>query len=101
MNKVAIVTGGTRGIGREISQGLIADGYSVAAFYAGNDAAAKVFKEETGAVALKVDVADFLACEKAVAKVEKELGDISVLVNNAGITRDGMLHKCRMRIGIW
>lgn len=93
MNKVAIVTGGTRGIGKEISKGLIADGYSVAAFYAGNDAAAKAFKEETGGKAYKVDVADLEACEKAVAKVEKDLGAIGVLVNNAGITRDGMLHK--------
>jgi len=93
MNKVAIVTGGTRGIGKEISQGLIADGYKVAAFYASNDAAAKVFKEETGAMAVKVDVADLAACEKAAAKVEKELGGVGVLANNEGSTRDGMLHK--------
>ncbi|MCB1720941.1 MAG: acetoacetyl-CoA reductase [Rhodospirillales bacterium] len=93
MNKVAIVTGGTRGIGKEISEYLIAEGYQVAAFYADNDAAAKAFKEKTGAKAYKVDVADLAACEKAVAKVERELGPVGVLVNNAGITRDGMLHK--------
>lgn len=95
MSKVAIVTGGTRGIGLEISRALIQDGYKVAAFYAGNEEAAKAFKDEAKAkgMAVKVDVADFSKCEKAVAKVEKELGPVSVLVNNAGITRDGMLHK--------
>ncbi|MCB9983195.1 MAG: acetoacetyl-CoA reductase [Rhodospirillales bacterium] len=93
MNKVAIVTGGTRGIGKEISEGLIAEGYKIAAFYADNDAAAKAFKEKTEAKTYKVDVADLPACEKAVAKVERDLGPVGVLVNNAGITRDGMLHK--------
>lgn len=93
MEKVAIVTGGTRGIGLEISKRLIDDGYKVAAFYAGNDAAAKAFKDETGGMAVKVDVCDFEKCEAAAKKVAKELGPVTTLVNNAGITRDGMLHK--------
>ena len=93
MEKVAIVTGGTRGIGLEISKRLIDDGYKVAAFYAGNDAAAKAFKDETGGMAVKVDVCDFEKCEAAAKKVAKELGAVTTLVNNAGITRDGMLHK--------
>ena len=93
MNKVAIVTGGTRGIGLEISKSLIADGYKVAAFYAGNEEAAKAFEKNCKGMAVKVDVAQLDKCEKAVAKVEKALGGVSALVNNAGITRDGMLHK--------
>ena len=93
MEKVAIVTGGTRGIGLEISKRLIDDGYKVAAFYAGNDAAAIAFKDETGGMAVKVDVCDFEKCEAAAKKVAKELGAVTTLVNNAGITRDGMLHK--------
>lgn len=95
MSKVAIVTGGTRGIGLEISHALIKDGYKVAAFYAGNEDAAKDFEGEIKGKgkAYKVDVSDFAKCEKAAAKVTKDLGDIGILVNNAGITRDGMLHK--------
>ncbi len=93
MEKVAIVTGGTRGIGLEISKGLIAEGYKVAAIYAGNEKAAKAFSEETGGMAVKVNVADLGQCEAAVAKIEKKLGPVYLLVNNAGITRDGMLHK--------
>ncbi|MEZ5813731.1 MAG: acetoacetyl-CoA reductase [Alphaproteobacteria bacterium] len=93
MNKVAIVTGGTRGIGLEISKHLMKQGYKVAAFYAGNEEAAKAFEQEHRGMAVKVDVAQLDKCEKAVAKVEKALGSVSVLVNNAGITRDGMLHK--------
>ena len=93
MEKVAIVTGGTRGIGLEISRKLSAEGYKVAAFYAGNIEAAKAFEKELGGVSVKVDVADLEKCEKAVQKVEKDLGPVCVLVNNAGITRDGMLHK--------
>lgn len=93
MTKVAIVTGGTRGIGLEISKALIEDGFSIAALYAGNDAAAKAFKEETGQQAYKVDVTDYQSCESAVEKIKKKQGGIAVLVNNAGITRDGMLHK--------
>lgn len=91
--KLAIVTGGTRGIGRHISQSLIDDGYHVVAFYAGNEAAAKAFKAETGHDAYKVDVADLNACIAAVEKASKKYGAPAVLVNNAGITRDGMLHK--------
>jgi acetoacetyl-CoA reductase len=93
MSKVAIVTGGTRGIGKEISLKLIADGFDVAAIYAGNDKAAKAFKDETGASVYKVDVANLQACIEVVEKISKKQGDIAVLVNNAGITRDGMLHK--------
>lgn len=93
MEKVAVVTGGTRGIGLEISKALIAQGYKVAAIYAGNEAAAKAFKADTGHAAYKLDVSDFEACAKVMAKVEKELGPIYALVNNAGITRDGMMHK--------
>lgn len=90
---VAIVTGGTRGIGLEITKALTADGYKVAAVYHGNVEAAKSCEEETGAKAYKADVSDFDQCEKLIAKIEKDLGEINVLVNNAGITRDGMLHK--------
>lgn len=93
MEKIAIVTGGTRGIGFEISRILMGAGYKVAAFYAGNTDAAKIFEDELGGLAIKVDVADLNQCEKAVQKVEKVLGPVCVLVNNAGITRDGMLHK--------
>lgn len=91
--KLAIVTGGTRGIGLDISRALAAEGYDVAAIYAGNDAAAKAFKEETGQHAYKLDVTDLDACLATVEKIEKKHGAVSVLVNNAGITRDGMLHK--------
>ena len=91
--KVAIVTGGTRGIGLEISRELIAKGYHVAAIYAGNEAAAKAFKDETGHDAFKVDVSDLDACLAVAEKITKKLGAPAVLVNNAGITRDGMLHK--------
>jgi len=92
MSKVAIVTGGTRGIGLAISQGLIADGYRVAAAYRSNEEAAQKFRD-LGGYALQLDVSDFAACQTAVATIESDLGDVSVLVNNAGITRDGVLHK--------
>ncbi len=92
MTKVAIVTGGTRGIGLAISQGLIADGYKVAAAYRSNEEAAQKFRD-LGGYAIQFDVSDFEACQKAVETIESELGEISVLVNNAGITRDGVLHK--------
>jgi acetoacetyl-CoA reductase len=93
MTKVAIVTGGTRGIGRATSIALKEAGYSVAANYAGNDDAAKAFTEETGIQAFKWSVADYEACTQGVAEVEAALGPVSVLVNNAGITRDAFFHK--------
>lgn len=93
MNGVAVVTGGTRGIGYEISKALIADGYKVAAIYHGNEEAAQKFRQDTGQSAYKFDVADYEACEKGIAQIEQELGSVSVLVNNAGITKDATLHK--------
>jgi len=93
MARVAIVTGGTRGIGAAISTALKDKGCQVAATYAGNDEAASAFKNETGINVYKWDVGDFEACEAGIAQVEKDLGPVDILVNNAGITRDGMLHK--------
>ncbi len=93
MARVAIVTGGTRGIGAAISKALKDAGYSVAANYAGNDEAANAFKEETGIPVYKWSVADYDACVAGIAKVEADLGPVAVLVNNAGITRDTMFHK--------
>ena len=93
MARVAIVTGGTRGIGENVAIQLKERGYDVAATYFGNDEAANSFKERTGIKVYKFDVADYEACETAVAQIEKELGPVSVLVNNAGITRDSTLHK--------
>ncbi|GIK98914.1 MAG: beta-ketoacyl-ACP reductase [Alphaproteobacteria bacterium] len=93
MSRVAVVTGGTRGIGRAISEALKAAGYAVAANYAGNDAAAKAFQDETGIAVYKFDVGDYAACEAAVKKIAEELGPIDVLVNNAGITRDTTLQR--------
>lgn len=93
MEKVAVVTGGTRGIGRSISQSLLDDGYKVAAIYAGNEEAAQKFRDETGALAIQCNVADYESCESVIKRVEGELGPVYVLVNNAGITRDGTLHK--------
>jgi acetoacetyl-CoA reductase len=93
MARVALVTGGTRGIGAAISKALKAAGYKVAASYAGNDAAAEKFKAETGINAYKWDVSNFDACAEGVKKVEAEVGPIDVLVNNAGITKDGAFHK--------
>ncbi|MBR0850857.1 acetoacetyl-CoA reductase [Bradyrhizobium diazoefficiens] len=93
MARVALVTGGTRGIGAAISKALKAAGYKVAASYAGNDAAADKFKAETGIAVYKWDVASFDACADGVKKVEADLGPIEVLVNNAGITRDTAFHK--------
>jgi acetoacetyl-CoA reductase len=93
MARVALVTGGTRGIGEAISKALKDAGYTVAATYGGNDEAAAKFKEDTGIAVYKWDVGDFAACEQGVAQVEADLGPIDVLVNNAGITRDAMLHK--------
>lgn len=93
MGRVALVTGGTRGIGAAISKGLKDAGYTVAANYAGNDEVANAFKDETGIPVYKWDVSDFDACTAGIAKVEADLGPVEVLVNNAGITRDTMLHK--------
>src|SRR5205085_7462778 len=93
MARVAVVTGGTRGIGRAISVGLKSAGYNVAANYGGNDRAAQQFHDETGIPVFKFDVADFKACAEGVKKIEGELGPIEVLVNNAGITRDSTMHR--------
>lgn len=93
MGRVAIVTGGTRGIGEAISIALKNAGYQVAATYAGNDEAAQRFSENTGVSAYKFDVSDFEQCKAAVANIEAELGPADVLVNNAGITRDGTMHR--------
>jgi acetoacetyl-CoA reductase len=93
MARIALVTGGSRGIGEAISIALKDAGYNVAANYGGNDEAANAFKEKTGIPVYKFDVGDFDACAAGVAAVEADLGPIEVLVNNAGITRDGMLHK--------
>jgi acetoacetyl-CoA reductase len=91
--RVAIVTGGTRGIGKAISIALKDAGRKVAANFSGNDEAAKAFTAETGIPAYKFDVSDFNACQAAVAKIVADLGPIEILVNNAGITRDGTIHK--------
>jgi acetoacetyl-CoA reductase len=93
MARVAIVTGGTRGIGEAISLALKNAGMTVAANYAGNDDKARAFTERTGIKAYKWNVADCEACERGVAQVEAELGPVGVLVNNAGITRDGTMKK--------
>jgi acetoacetyl-CoA reductase len=93
MARVALVTGGTRGIGAAISKALKKAGYTVAASYAGNDAAAEKFKGETGIPVYKWDVSSFDACSAGIKKVEADLGPIDVLVNNAGITKDGTFHK--------
>ena len=95
MARVALVTGGTRGIGAAISVALKDAGYKVAANYGGNDEAASRFKEETGIPVYKWDVSDFQACQDGIAKVEADLGPIEVLVNNAGITRDTTLHRMK------
>lgn len=91
--RVAIVTGGTRGIGRAVSVALKNAGYLVAANYGGNDEAAALCEKETGVRCFKWDVSDYDACLEGIAKVEAELGPIDILVNNAGITRDGTMHK--------
>jgi acetoacetyl-CoA reductase len=93
MARVAIVTGGTRGIGEAICKHLKAAGYTVAAVYGGNDEAAQKFKADTGIAVYKIDVSDFEACEKGVAQIVADLGPVDVLVNNAGITRDGTMHR--------
>ncbi len=93
MARVALVTGGTRGIGAAISRALKEAGYTVAANYAGNDEAAAAFKAGTGIPVYKWSVADYDACVEGIARVEADLGPVEVLVNNAGITRDAMFHR--------
>ena len=93
MSKVAVVTGGTRGIGAAISIALKDAGYTVAANYAGNDDAAAKFKDEHGINVYKWDVGNFEECAAGIKQIEEDLGPVAVLVNNAGITRDAMLHK--------
>ena len=93
MPRVAVVTGGTRGIGAAISKALSGAGYKVAANYGGNDEAAQKFKAETGIAVYKWDVSSFDACSAGLKQVEADLGPIDVLVNNAGITRDRMFHR--------
>ena len=93
MARVALVTGGTRGIGHAISTALKRRGFRVAANYGGNDAAARQFQVETGIPIYKWDVSNYEACEKGVAAVTRELGPVDVLVNNAGITRDSTMKR--------
>jgi acetoacetyl-CoA reductase len=93
MSKVALVSGGTRGIGEAICIALKAAGYKVAASYAGNAEAAAKFTTDTGIPSYKWDVSDYAACAAGIAQVEADLGPIDVLVNNAGITKDAMFHK--------
>ena len=93
MAGLALVTGGTRGIGAAISKSLITEGYTVAAVYHGNDQAAERFTQATGISVFKWDVADAAECLDGVRRVEAELGSVSLLVNNAGIARDGMFHR--------
>src|SRR5229473_4668316 len=93
MARMAVVTGGTRGIGRAVSVALKDAGYRVAATYGGNDRAAQQFNEGTDIPIFKFDVADFGACAEGVRTIEAELGPVEVLVNNAGITRDSTMHR--------
>ena len=93
MSHTAIVTGGTRGISAAISVALSEDGHKVAATYAGNDEAAEAFKTQTRISVYRFDVADFEQCADSVSRIETDLGPVGILVNNAGITRDGTLHR--------
>jgi acetoacetyl-CoA reductase len=93
MGRVALVTGGTRGIGAAISRALKKAGYNVAANYGGNDEAAQAFKKDTKIPVFKWDVSDHVACEQGIVNVENEVGPVEVLVNNAGISRDAMFQK--------
>jgi acetoacetyl-CoA reductase len=93
MARVAVVTGGTRGIGKAIAVGLKNAGYTVAANYGSDDAAAEQFQNETGVPVFKFNVGDFASCQEGVVAIEAQLGPIDVLVNNAGITRDTTMHR--------
>jgi acetoacetyl-CoA reductase len=93
MSRVAVVTGGTRGIGKAISVALKAAGYKVVANYGGNDEAAQAFTAETGIAAIKFDVGKFDQCEAAIKQITAEHGPVDIVVNNAGITRDSVLHR--------
>ena len=95
MARVAVVTGGTRGIGAAISKALKAAGYTVAANYGGNDVAAAKFNAETGINVYKWDVSSYEACVEGLKQIVADLGAVEVLVNNAGITRDSMFHKMK------
>ena len=99
MARVAVVTGGTRGIGRAISVALKDAGYRVAAVYAGDDKAAEAFKDETGIPVFKFNVGDFAACAEGVKAIEATLAPVDILINNAGITRDATMH--RMSLEHW
>ena len=99
MARIALVTGGTRGIGAEISRAVQAAGRTVIATYAGNDEAARSFTAETGIAAMRFDVGDYAQCEAAVAEVSAKHGPVEILVNNAGITRDGTM--ARMSRDMW
>ena len=99
MSRIAVVTGGTRGIGAAISRALKETGCTVAAIYAGNDEAAEKFKRETAIAVYKWDVSGHEACAEGLARVEGDLGPVDILINNAGITRDAMFH--RMDVETW
>ncbi|MGE3622515.1 MAG: acetoacetyl-CoA reductase [Bdellovibrionales bacterium] len=96
MSKVAVVTGGTRGIGAAISESLHKAGNKVAAVYHGNEQAATEFTNKTGIAHFKFDVGDYTACQQGIAKIQAALGPVDILVNNAGITRDAFLHKMKL-----
>jgi len=93
MSRIALVTGGTRGIGAAIAKALAAQGHTVAATYGGNDEAAAAFTAETGIKTYKWSVGDYDACTAGIAQVEADLGPVDILVNNAGITRDAPFHR--------
>jgi len=93
MSRVALVTGGTRGIGEAICLALKDAGFNVVATYAGNEEAAQKFIDQTGIQAYRFDVGNYDDCQEAVRKIENEVGPVEVLINNAGITRDGTMHK--------
>ena len=95
MPRVAVVTGGTRGIGAAISETLQKAGYKTAAVFCGNEEAAQIFTKKTGIPHFKFDVGDFAACQHGIAKIQTALGPADILVNNAGITRDSFLHKMK------